>query len=195
MSHTTPKIVSFCVRTLWWAAAVMALCLTSVSPSPSSANANQAYYIHVGMVVLRSGALADAAQGPEFFVTVRRDNLAVKRQLAKNYDRRTDLRRNYVRLSKKITGTDPENVSKLKSLRELRDAVTDELVPIDDERKRLLSLLVGRTLAISNRKDRIDFADMKVPVKVYAGDTVTISVTEDSQFLSPTYSWLPEFNG
>ena len=179
MSHYTPKIDFSRFRNIWCVAAVMALCLASVSAE--SASQNQAYYIHVGLVAFKSEAPDDPGGVSEYYVTVGRNNLTLVRQLAKIYRKHTDLVSDEQRISKKMSGTDPENISKLKSLRKLRDSVIDELVLVKYRRNKLLSLRGGRSLTISTRNKRVNFANMKIPVQVYEGDTVTISVFKEGR--------------
>ena len=177
MGRYTPKIDFFRIRNIWCVAAVMALCLTSVSAD--SANQKQAYYIHVGLVAFKPEAPDDSGGVSEYFVAVRRDNLTLARRDAKIYRKHADLVSDEKRISKKISGTDPENISKLKSLRKLRDSLIDEVVLVKYRRNKLLSLRGGRSLTISTRKKRVNFVNMKLPVQVYEGDTVTISIFEE----------------
>ena len=154
----------------------------------------EAFRIAVGLVVLEAESPRDGFGQSEFYVSVARRDPAAKQQHEQAKEELKALERETGELARSVAQREAQDSEGLSSSEkeERQDWLASARQRLEDFRNRKASLestlatlwkrLWGRTSEVSVSGTRVHFADAKLPVKVYPGDTVTVSLWEADAF-------------
>ena len=152
-----------------------ALALSSASAGAEKTGKKPAYRIAVGLIVLEAEAPKDGFGKSEYFVTLRRDDPAVEREIQAAKARERALKEEARRMAARERGADVEpGAEEMQARRQLAE--------VRERLKRLRRALSGKSPQVSVSGTRMHFADARLPVDVYEGDRVTVSLLEEDAF-------------
>lgn len=154
----------------------------------------KAYRVAVGLVVLESEAPGDGYGQSEFYVSIDRRYPAARQAFKRARTELTAVKQELRRVGRQLAKSEASGSDTLSSeeKKDRENWLASTKRRLGDLRSRMASLeskaaelrkrFWGRTPEVSVSGRRVHFAGMKLPVKVYRGDRVTISFWEADAF-------------